>query len=94
VAFNASGHVQVYFVFVFIFYFFVIISKKDVYDMPPVPAKTAGVGTGNGFMDYKSIPLDPYSRGYVCGTNDNQMYLLRHGQPPLHVCIVKEYIYL
>jgi len=58
---------------------------QDVYSMPPEPSKTAGVGTGNGFMDYKYIPLDPYNRGYVCGTNDNQMYLLRLNYPPLWV---------
>jgi hypothetical protein len=53
--------------------------------MPPVPEKTAGVGTGNGFMDFKYIPGDPFNRGYVCGTNDNQVYLLRAGFPPLLV---------
>lgn len=54
--------------------------------MPPVPAKTAGVGSGNGFMDFKYIPHDPFNRGYVCGTNDNQMYIIRAGHDPLFVC--------
>ena len=45
--------------------------------MPPNPAKTAGVGSGNGFMDFKYIPKDPQNRGYACGANDNQVYL-RH----------------
>jgi hypothetical protein len=58
---------------------------QETFTMAPFPEKTAGVGTGNGFMDFKYIPKDPYNRGYVCGTNDNQMYLLRQGQPPLHV---------
>eukprot|EP00026_Physarum_polycephalum_P008690 Phypoly_transcript_08786.p1 GENE.Phypoly_transcript_08786~~Phypoly_transcript_08786.p1 ORF type:complete len:464 (+),score=63.36 Phypoly_transcript_08786:37-1428(+) len=58
---------------------------KDTYSIPCVSGKSAGVGSGNGYMDFKYIPNDPYNRGYACGTNDNQMYLLRSGEPPLHV---------
>jgi hypothetical protein len=58
---------------------------QQVYDMPPLPAKTAGVGTGNGFMDFKPIPGDPLYRGFACGTNDNQFYLLTPGSPPVDV---------
>lgn len=61
--------------------------------MPPVPSKTAGVGSGNGFMDFKYIPQDPFHRGYVCGTNDNQMYLIRPGHDPLFVCYLSLFYY-
>jgi len=57
----------------------------ETFTISVLPNKTAGVGTGNGFMDFKYIPKDPYYRGFVCGTNDNQMYLIRQGYPPLHV---------
>jgi len=36
-------------------------------------------------MDFKPIPGDPLYRGFACGTNDNQFYLLTPGSPPQNV---------
>ncbi len=39
----------------------------------------SGVGQGIGFMDLKAIPNDLFQRSFLCGTNDNLLYLIGPG---------------
>ncbi|CAF1285174.1 unnamed protein product [Adineta steineri] len=43
---------------------------------PTEPDAFSGIGQGDGFMELKAIPNDPFGRSYAAGTNINNLYLL------------------
>ncbi|CAF3922635.1 unnamed protein product, partial [Adineta steineri] len=51
---------------------------KRTYEIPfpTEPDAFSGIGQGDGFMEVKAIPNDPFGRSYAAGTNINNLYLL------------------